>query len=330
MKLPGRSGCFAAGQTTQNDGLPHGVVLLLVAAVVAPAGQPVRPQIGAVAYRPDGRMLAVGTFKSVRLVDTATGKTIASLDGEAEQVRSVAFSPDGKLLAAAGGFPAQKGEVKIWDVDARKVVASISGHHDCIYAVEFSPDGKTLATASYDKLIKLWNPQTGEEIRTLKDHIDAVYDLAFTPDGKRLVSVSADRGAKVWNPATGERLYTMSEATDGLNTVALDSTGTLVATGGYDKTIRVYALGEKNAVLKTSLIAHEDAILRLDFSPDGKTLMSTAADKTLRAFKVDDLSEIKSYPLQPDWVLSLRFSPDGRKFAVGRYDGSLEFYDAPK
>jgi len=51
---------------------------------------------------------------------------------------------------------------------------------------------------------------------------------------------------------------------------------------------------------------------------------------TDEVFFHDDLSEIKSYPIQPDWVLALRFSPDGRKVAVGRYDGSLEIYDAPE
>jgi WD40 repeat protein len=183
-----------------------------------------------------------------------------------------------------------------------------------------------LATASYDKLIKLWNPITHEEIRTLKDHIDAVYDLAFTPDGKRLVSASADRAVKVWDPATGERLYSMSEATDGLNSVAIDPTGTLVSAGGYDKTIRVWELGERSAKLKNSLIAHEEGILRIAFSPDGKRLISTAADGSLKAFSIVDLSELKTYPKQSDWVLAMCFAPDGKQFVVARYDGTLEFY----
>ena len=130
-------------------------------------------------------------------------------------MRAIAFSRDGKRLAAAGGLPARKGEVKIWDVAAQTELATIAGHSDCIYAVAFSPDGAQLATASYDRLIKLWDVATGKEIRTLSDHIDAIYALAFTPDGKRLVTGAADRSVKVWDVATGERLYTLSESTDG-------------------------------------------------------------------------------------------------------------------
>ncbi|MBI3472748.1 MAG: hypothetical protein HY013_15435 [Candidatus Solibacter usitatus] len=287
----------------------------------------VKAQIGALAWRPDGKLLALGLFKEVRLADPS-GKTVATLSGHIEAVRAVAFSRDGKWLAAAGGLPARQGEIKIWDVEARTVLKTIQGHTDCIYAVAFSPDGKTLVTSSYDKLIKLWDPLTGREIRTLKDHIDAVYGLAFTPDGKFLLSASADRGVKVWNPATGERLYTLSEPTDGLNTLAMHPSGKMVAAGGLDKTIRIWTLGERGGTLLNSLIAHEDAILKLAFSPDGKTLVSSSADKTIKVFRASDLGEIRIFDKQPDWVVSLEFSPDGKSFAAGRFDGSLQIFDA--
>ena len=287
---------------------------------------PVKAQIGALAYSPDGKLLALGTYKEVRLVDPATNAVVATLKGHTEEVRAVAFSRDGKLLAAAGGWPAQSGEVKIWDMAQRTELRTIKGHSDCIYGVAFAPDGKSIATSSYDKLIKLWDVATGAQIRTLKDHIDAVYALAFTPDGKRLVSGGADRTVKIWDVASGERLYTLSEPIDGLNTIALDPSGKFVAAGGLDKTIRIWSLGEKSGTLVNSLIAHEDAILKLAYSPDGKLLVSSAADKTVKVFKADDLTEVKTYA-QPDWVLSLDVAPDGARFAAGRYDGSLAFYN---
>jgi WD40 repeat protein len=288
---------------------------------------PVKPQIGALAYAPDGKLLALGTYKEVRLVDPANGSTVATLAGHAEAIRALAFSRDGKRLAAAGGLPGRSGEVKIWDVETRKDLRTINGHSDCIYAVAFSPDGKSVATSSYDKLIKLWSVESAQEIRTFKDHIDAIYALAFTPDGTRLLSGAADRTVKVWDVSTGERLYTMSEPQDGLNTIALDPAGKRVAAGGLDKTIRVWSLGPKAGTLLNSLIAHEDAILKIAWSPDGTLLASSAADKTIKIFKTGDLTEIRTLAGQPDWVLSLEFSPDGKTFAAGRYDGSLEIYN---
>jgi len=283
---------------------------------------PVKPQIFDLAYSPDGKLLALAGYQEVRLVDPANKQELASLKGHAGNVRSIAFSRDGKLLAAAGGLPARSGEVLIWDVVERKLLHSIHGHADCIYGVAFSPDGKSVATASYDKLVKLFDISSEKEIRTYKDHIDAVYAVAFTPDGQRLVSGAADRTIKIWNVATGERLYTLSEPQDGINTIAIDPTGKFVAAGGLDKSIRIWSLGEKEGKLLHSQIAHEDAILRLAWSSDGSELISSSADRTVKIFSAQDLSELQSLP-EPDWVYGLQFTPNGKTFAIGRFDGSL-------
>ncbi len=283
---------------------------------------PVKPQIFDLAYSPDGRVLALAGYREVRLIDAATRQQLATLAGHASTVRALVFSRDGRLLAAAGGLPARSGEVRIWDVAERKLLHTFRGHSDCIYGVAFSPTGETIATASYDKLVKLWDVATEKEIRTYKDHIDAVYAVAFTPDGKRLISGAADRTVKIWNVATGERLFTLSEPQDGINAVSVDPTGRFVAAGGLDKSIRIWSLGDTGGTLLHSQIAHEDAIVRLAWSPDGKTLLSSSADKMVKLFRAGDLTELQSFP-QPDWVYGLQFAPDGKTFAIGRFDGNL-------
>jgi WD40 repeat protein len=100
----------------------------------------------------------------------------------------------------------------------------------------------------------------------------------------------------------------------------------MVAAGGLDKTIRVWSLGDKSGKLINSLIAHEDTILRLAYSPDGKLLVSAAADRTIKIFDANDLTERAVIPAQPDWVMALQFAPDGQSFAAGRFDGSLKIY----
>ena len=67
----------------------------------------------AVAFSPDGRILATGgAHKSVRLWETANGKQLIRLDGHADQVTYLDFSPDGKTLASASA----DGTILFWDV----------------------------------------------------------------------------------------------------------------------------------------------------------------------------------------------------------------------
>ncbi len=289
---------------------------------------PVVSPVASVKFSPDGKLLAVGGYREVRLLDPGTGDVLATLSGHADYVRSIAFSPDGKMLAAGGGPPQRWGEIKIWDVQSRQLLKTMQGHADCIYSIAWSADGKLIASGSYDKLAKLWDVATGKENFNLKDHIDAVFAVAFSPDGKRLATASQDRTVKIWDVATGRRMYTLSDASDGLNTLAYSPAGDRVSAAGYDKTIYVWSLGAEDGHLEQSLIADEDSILSLVWSPDGKTIITASSDGSIRFRDAATLDPIRVIDHQADWVEALSVSPDGRRLAAGRFNGSLSLYDA--
>jgi len=307
-----------AVESTQPVKMPSTPDIPPEVAVVSP--------VTSVRFSPDGKVLAVGGYREVRLVDPVSGKALATLSGHADYVRSLAFSPDGKLLAAAGG-PAQiGGEIKIWDMQTNQLVRTIEGHRDCIYSIAWSPNGKLIASGSYDKMVKLWDPATGTELKNLQDHIDAVFAVAFSPDGKRLASASQDRTVKIWDVATGHRLYTLSDALDGLTAIAFSPSGGQLAAAGYDKTIYVWELAGEAGHLVQSLIADQDSLLALVWMPDGKSIVTGSSDGSIR-FRNTKLDLVGMIDRQSDWVESLDTSPDGRWVAAGRYNGTLSLYD---
>ena len=288
---------------------------------------PVVSPVASVKFSPDGKLIAVGGYREVRLLDSGSGKVLATLSGHTDYVRSIAFSPDGKMLAAGGGPPQRWGEIKIWDVQSHQLLKTMQGHNDCIYSIAWSPDGKLIASGSYDKMAKLWDVASGKEAFNLKDHIDAVFAVAFSPDGKRLATASQDRTVKIWDVATGRRLYTLSDASDGLNTVAYSPAGDRIAAAGYDKTIYVWRLGDEDGHLDQSLIADEDSILSLLWSPDGKTIITASSDESIRFRDAASLDPIRVIDHQPDWVEALSMSPDGKQLAAGRFNGTLSLYN---
>jgi len=288
---------------------------------------PVVSPVAAVKFSPDGKLLAVGGYREVRLLDPGTGKVIATLSGHADYVRSIAFSPDGKMLAAGGGPPQQWGEIKIWDVQSHQLLKTIQGHNDCIYSIAWSPDGKLIASGSYDKMAKLWDASSGKELFNLKDHIDAVFAVAFSPDGKRLATASQDRTVKIWDIATGQRLYSLSDASDGLTALAYSPSGDRIAAAGYDKTIYIWRLGKDDGHLDQSLIADEDSILSLVWGLGGKVIITSSSDGSIRFRDAATLDPIRVIDHQPDWVEALSMSPDGMRLAAGRFNGSLSLYD---
>ncbi len=285
---------------------------------------PVKAAISSLAMQ--GAMIAVGSYQQIDLLNSE-GKLLNKLSGASNQVRALAFSPDGKLLAAAGGNPAQFGEVKIYNVTDGKEVNSMRGHRDNIFSIAFSPDGKMLATCSYDKMVKLWDVASGKELKNLKDHTDAVFAVAFSPDGKLLASAAADRNVKIWDVSTGERLYTLNDSLDAVNTIAFHPSGKFLAGAGADRLIHIWEIGAKDGKQVRSLISHEDVINQIAYSPDGKIIASTGADKVIKFWDSSNLAELKVLEKQADWVMSMAFSPDGKQLVVGRFDGSVVIYD---
>ena len=286
--------------------------------------------IHALAFSPQAKLIAVGTYGTVQILDGATRQPVRSIDGIAGKVNALVFSADGTLLFGAAGEPGISGVAYQWKVSDGALVRKYEGHKDTLYALALSPDGHTLGTGSYDQKIKLWNVADGTERKTLAGHNGGVFGLSFRPDGKVLASASADRTVKLWDTASGARLDTFSQPFKDQTAVAFSPDGKVVASAGVDSRIRIWTISEKavegSNPMVTSRYAHEGAILNLAFSPDGKLLVSSAADKTVKVWDAVSMTEKVVLETQPDWSPAIVLL-EGGQLALGRLDGSLAYYD---
>ncbi len=294
---------------------------------------PAAPPVAALAWHPDGKLLAAAGYNEALLLD-ARGEIVGKLPGQSGSVTALAFSRDGSRLAVASGVTGVAGEVRLYALTPQGQPAGppqhvLGGHQDVVLALDFSPDGKTLATSGYDKLIKLWDVASGKEVRTLREHSDSVYGIAFNADGKLLASVAADRAVKLWEAASGKLLYTLGEATDWVYALAWAPDGRRLAAAGADKSIRVWDVTAQEGRIVHSVFAHEAPVVRLAFARDGKALYSAGEDRSVKAWDPARMVERTVYPRQPEAILALAVRPDGKQLALGRYDGALLLVDEP-
>ncbi|MCV6638501.1 hypothetical protein [Candidatus Albibeggiatoa sp. nov. NOAA] len=155
--------------------------------------------VDAVAFSPDGKMLASGGFdNSVYLWDVQTGEQLSHAIAHDDWVKAVAFSADGKILASGSC----DNSIVLWDIsDSDNSLIpkqTIYGHKADVTDLAFSADSKVLVSSGDDKVIRYWEVETLGNIATLSDHTDYVNSIAFTPDEKMLVSASGDDTVKVW------------------------------------------------------------------------------------------------------------------------------------
>ncbi len=88
-----------------------------------------------------------------------------------------------------------------------------------------------------------------------------------------------------------------------------------------------YYLWRQNHNERSTFKGHGDYVSSVIFSPDGQTLASGSADKTVKLWDTKTGKELVTFKGHGDRVSSLAFSPDGRTLASGSADKTVRLWE---
>jgi RNA polymerase sigma factor (sigma-70 family) len=306
-------------------------------------------------FSPDGRCLAAGADrivegtakidKFISVWDTTAGtERRRSFQGDWGALHELEFSPDGKSLATASydttandaGEKPEKGSTRIWDVATGTERQRFSVEGCSVLSVAFSPDGKWLAAGVSDGAVRLYDLATGHErAQTLRPKNgnpppprpaggigDAREPIPIPPAPPTEDTVPPPDGGPAANAPPGP-----------MNRLKFSPNGSILAGGsrslrgsGPSAPAAIYLWDVARGEELRHFRANQGAISSLDFSADGKTLVTTGGDFFVRIWDVTTGKERLPEKGHHSSVHALAISPaDGTVFTSG--DGTVRQWD---
>lgn len=204
--------------------------------------------LAAIAVDHGGILAAGGDDNFITLWDTNSWSVLSTLHDCSESTYGMAFiTLEDKMLLAAGG---SSNEIFVWDLANSRIVMTLQGHTDWITGLSASNSVKRpiIASASTDGTLRIWSVSDGACAQLLEGHSDVIW------------SVDARTG---------------------------DDGGLLIASGGHDRTVRLWA-PDSQKVLAGQTKAAATHCVALAGSKEGDVVIS--ADDDGRIFIRDRLS----------------------------------------
>ena len=302
--------------------------------------------VNSVAFSPDGRFLATGSNDPngyIQIWDTESGKCVSFLKGHDDDVLSVSYSKDGSRLLSSS----YDKTARLWDIASGKEIRKFVGHTWWVWSAAFSADESRIITASQDGTSIVWDIGSEKRKPAFTGHRGPVFSALFSPDGKHAVTAGYDRRVLAWNPdeiqqfdfknlsdnasASTNQFRAFEGHTGPVCTLGFSADGTLLLSGSYDNTVRVWAFDSTQA-LKT-FRGHGGRIKSAAFLPDGQRILTASQDGTAREWSIPGYEEIRALHGRllfghADAVLDATFSGNQQQIVTASRDRTARTWNA--
>lgn len=108
--------------------------------------------------------------------------------------------------------------------------------------------------------------------------------------------------------------------------MALSPNDTTVASGGQDRTVRLWDIGTGKVITKWT--GHTDYVMSVCWSVDGKRVLSGSLDETVRVWDVKTSETVMAITTGHLHVWAVIYSPDNANFATGGFKDGFKIWDA--
>jgi WD40 repeat protein len=285
-----------------------------------------------VGVSPDGSRIAGADDNGMIRMWDRTGKPLTKYQGPQGWVQSANFNPDLSLLATITASVGPAGTLEqnsiftlgVWDLKNQQRVWKKQGPRGWIWQTNFSADGKYLATKA-ENLVRWWD-MSGRPMPRFKGETPRfrMAEVIISSDGK--IATAKEDSVEV--RASGHGTIQFNTGHGWIDSWVFTPDGRQLITAGRDGRIRIWDFEANQPAVLT--LRGSSQTWSASLSVKRSLLATTGNDGVTRIWKFDDIkaTKIAEFPgPQGSYVPRVLFSPDARKLATTRPDGSVRLWD---
>ncbi|PRP80126.1 hypothetical protein PROFUN_12209 [Planoprotostelium fungivorum] len=247
--------------------------------------------ITSVQWTAEGRHLAVGTNDGcVQLWDAESCKSLRTLRGHAARVGALSWNQH-VLSSGSRDTNIHHHDVRIQN----HLVSSLQFHTQEVCGLKWSDDGLQLASGGNDNIVNIFDVNTSAPKFTFNDHTASVKALAWAPFQRELLATgggSSDRTIRFWNTNNGQCVNTIDTGSQVSSLQWSKNPACKEIVSGHGFAHNQLSVWKYPSLVKIAdLKGHDQRILHMSQSPDGKTIVTGAADETIRFWRIFDVEE---------------------------------------
>jgi uncharacterized protein (TIGR03067 family) len=272
------------------------------------------------------------------LWDVPTGKPIAEVQTGHDGTFFACLSPDGQRIVSAG---VKDRTVRLWDVAQKKVIKSwASKDRPVAGRIVFGRDSRSFVIAA--------EQAPGGHIARFDEQADSPTWLrdswwdgasGISHDGRFAMLFDGKTTVRCRDLDTGREVGHAALPTDVWGTIAVSPDGrTGAATGPRSGDIRgapriyLFRPGEPPPPEEAGEVrrfeGHAGGIIGISYAPDGRHVLTTSYDKSVRLWYVQTGKEVRRFEGHTAWPYAAVLTPDGRYVLSGGDDLVLRIWDA--
>lgn len=271
--------------------------------------------VNSLALSADDRLIATGSGNGILSLWETTGQLLLSQTAHHSVIADVKFATQGGFVATASW----DGTIGLWQLNGT-LINRIEDHGAPVQSLAFDPSNlQVLLSGSWDGSVRFWSGDISKLLE-FSSHNRVVRDLQFSSDQSTLWVAGSDRQLEQWNWQAFMSQNQLSDHTNDIATLAIQPGGGLVAAGSWDGRI---SLWNSQGKFLRFLEGHLDRVMDLDFTADGKFLLSSSGDRTLKRWNLET-NEPETIALAQDEMYTFDVSPDGQWIVTGSANGQWQ------